>query len=324
MDSPFERRLRVTIGMPTYNRRHGYFPQALASALAQDYQDLEVLVCDNASTDGTDEYIASLSDERLRYVRHETNIGANANFNSCLENASGDYFMLLHDDDLIDPGFVSRCVAALAGRGDVGVVRSGARVIDAAGKVLSQNRTDTDGLDAASVIMRWFERKTPLYMASTIYNTARLRAVGGFNSPHGLYQDVKATVVLMARHGHVDVDEVLASFRRHDDNRGTSVQAVQWAEDAVHLLEVIEQEFPDRRQELHEAGNTYLCEKCYRVASGVADPAERWRAYRQIDEMFGGAVSPYAYELKRYWRKTKSALGAGARTLTGRGAAART
>lgn len=321
MDRPLNRRLRVTIGMPTYNRRDGYFPHALASALAQDYENLEILVCDNASTDGTDAYIATLSDERLRYIRHETNIGANANFNSCLENATGDYFVLLHDDDLLDPQFVSRCVAALDGRLDVGLVRTGSRVIDASGRVLSQNRTLTDGLDGAGVMLRWFQRKTPLYMASTLYNTAQLRSIGGFTSPHGLYQDVKATATLMARHGHVDVDEVLASFRRHDDNRGTSVQAVQWAEDAVHLLEVIDREFPEKRRELHEIGNTYLCEKCYRVASGVADPVERWRAYRQIDEMFGGAVSPIAYELRRYLRLLKSALRSGVKTLAGRGAA---
>ena len=100
----------VTIGMPTYNRRHGYFPQALQSALAQDYPNLEVVVCDNASTDGTQEYMEAMTDPRLRYVRHAENIGANANFNSCLENADGHFFLMLHDDDLLDPTFVSRCV----------------------------------------------------------------------------------------------------------------------------------------------------------------------------------------------------------------------
>src|SRR5699024_10134885 len=114
-------------------------------------------------------------------------------------------------------------------------------------------------------------------------------------------------------------DDVLASFRRHDDNSGTSVRAVQWAEDAIHLLDVIERELPQRRQELHELGNTYLCEKCYRVASTVADPLSRWRSYHQINEMFAGAVSPLAYELRRYQRLLKGVLRRGARTIMGRG-----
>lgn len=320
MEKTTPTRPRVTIGMPTYNRRDGYFPQALASALAQDFADLEVLVCDNASTDGTSEYVAGLDDERLRYLRHEVNIGANANFNSCLEHASGDYFLLLHDDDLVDPDFVSRCLAALGDGPDVGLVRTGSRVIDADGEVLAVNHTNTAGLDGAEVLLRWFRRETPLYLASTLYNTRWLRAIGGFDSPHGLYQDVKATAVLMARHGHLDVDEVLASFRRHDDNRGSSVKAVQWAEDAVHLLDVIEREFPARAEELKASGATYLCQKCYRVAALIGEPVERWRTYRQVNEMFAGAASPLVYELRRYWRSLKGSMRGRVKATVGRDA----
>ncbi len=307
----------VTIGMPTYNRRDGYFPQALASALAQDYEDLEVVVCDNASTDGTKEYMEAMTDPRLRYVRHAENIGANANFNSCLENARGEYFLLLHDDDLLDPTFVSRCVAALEGRLDLGLVRTGSRVIGSHGQVLSANRTNTAGMSAADVVLTWFRRKTPLYLASTLYNTAHLRAAGGFVSPHGLYQDVKATVLLMARHGHVDVDDVLASFRKHDDNRGTTAGALKWAEDAVHLLDVIVTEFPDRAEELRTAGSNYLSRQCYRFVATIPDLGERWRAYRQVERMFGGSASPVAFEVRRHWRRYRSRLGRAVRGLTG-------
>lgn len=325
MDPQHRSRPLVTIGMPTYNRRNGYFPGALASALAQDYQELEVLVCDNASSDGTDEYVAGIDDPRLRYLRHEQNIGANANFNSCVDNARGEYFLLFHDDDLLEPEFVSRCVAAIFEAvpegGEVGLVRTGSRVIDADGRVLAENRIDPTGLDGAEVMLAWFRRQTPLYLVSTLYNTARLREIGGFVSPHGLYQDVKATATIIARYGHLDIADALASFRRHDDNRGTSVRAVQWAEDAVHLLDVIEQEFPARREELRELGNTYLCEKCYRVAATVAEPVARWRSYHQINEMFGGTVSPLAYELRRYRRRLNGNLRQGAKAVLGRGSA---
>lgn len=313
----------VTIGIPTYNRRNGYFPGALASALAQDYGELEVVVCDNASTDGTDEYVAQVRDPRLRYIRHPENIGANANFNSCLENARGAYFLLLHDDDLIDPTFVSRCIAALAGRLGVGLVRTGSRVIGGDGEVFSSNRTATQGADGADVMLAWFRRRTPLYLASTLYNTDQLRAIGGFASPHGLYQDVKATATLMARHGHVDVDDVLVSFRRHDANRGGSVTAFAWAEDAVDLLATIESEFPDRAEELRRLGRPYLARKCFRVASAIQDPRERWRTYRQIARMFGGSASPLLFELRRAWRRAKGRLRRGAAGSLGGSATAR-
>lgn len=313
MTSSGVRTPRVTIAIPTFNRLSGYFPQALASALAQDYENLEVLVCDNASTDGTDMYMSSVTDERLRYLRHAHNIGAHANFNACVDNAAGEYLVLLHDDDLLDADFISSCMSALgeargAGTTDVGVIRTGSRVIDARGSVRSENRTDTRGLSDADVMVRWFERKTPLYMASTLYNTAELKAIGGFSSPHGLYQDVKATAILMARHGRVDVDEVLASFRRHADNRGTSVRAVEWAEDALHLLDVLVTEFPTKREELRRLGSVYLCEKCLRVASGIPAAKDRWQAYRQVAALFDGSVSPLRFETKRIVRLLRARL----------------
>ncbi len=298
----------VTIGIPTYNRFDGYFPRALEAALTQDYPNLEIVVSDNASSDGTEAFMRGLDDPRVKYVRHPSNIGAHANFNACLDNATGDYFLLFHDDDMIDTAFVSSCVRALGGRTDVGLVRTGVRVIDGAGRVAAVQPLTGPHPTAEAVFEAWFARKTPLYLASTLYNTAHLRAAGGFQSPRGLYQDVKATVMLMARHGHVEVREPLASFRRHEANRGSTESAVAWAEDSLHLLEVIATELPGLSTEQLDAGRRYLCEKCYRIASAHDGARARWQAYRQIDRLFGGVVSPAVYESKRLRRGVRSAV----------------
>jgi len=68
-----------------------------------DYPDLEILVSDNCSTDDTERVVRSFGDPRVRYVRHPENIGANNNFNYCIKEARGVYFLLFHDDDMIDP-----------------------------------------------------------------------------------------------------------------------------------------------------------------------------------------------------------------------------
>lgn len=298
----------VTIGIPTYNRFDGYFPRALEAALTQDYPNLEIVVSDNASTDGTEAFMRSLDDPRVKYVRHPSNIGAHANFNACLENATGDYFLLFHDDDMIDPEFISSCVRALGGRTDIGLVRTGVRVIDGDGRVVAKEPLKGEHPTAESVFEAWFARKTPLYLASTLYNTAHLREAGAFHSPRGLYQDVKATVMLMARHGHVEVREPLASFRRHETNRGSTESGIAWAEDSLHLLDVIAKELPGLSKEQLDAGRRYLCEKCYRVASTADGAGARWQAYRQIDRLFGGVVSPVVYESKRIRRGVRSAV----------------
>jgi Glycosyl transferase family 2 len=99
----------VSICIPTYNRAD-MVGDAIASALAQTYQGIEVVVVDNACTDRTPEVVASFPDPRLRFVRNERNLGLFGNFNRCIELARGSLIHILHSDDKIPPGFTGTCV----------------------------------------------------------------------------------------------------------------------------------------------------------------------------------------------------------------------
>ena len=113
-ESVVGRRPSVSIGIPTYNRVRD-LRRAIASATAQDYEDLEIFISDNASTDDTEpvcrSYVAS--DPRIRYVRQPVNRGATRNFQLALEGARGDFFMWLADDDWLDRSYISRCSEVL-------------------------------------------------------------------------------------------------------------------------------------------------------------------------------------------------------------------
>lgn len=102
----------ITIGIPTYNRGPS-LERAINSAVDQDYDNLEIIICDNASTDQTAEICMRWAqrDSRIRYHRHASNIGAVANFNSLSAMASGAYFMWLADDDWITPNYIKECLA---------------------------------------------------------------------------------------------------------------------------------------------------------------------------------------------------------------------
>ncbi len=93
---------KVSILIPTYNRAHFLAP-CLDSVLSQDYQDFEVIISDNHSTDNTQEIMKKyLTDNRVRYYRNETNLGIIQNWKKLLyEYASGDYGKLLCDDDYL-------------------------------------------------------------------------------------------------------------------------------------------------------------------------------------------------------------------------------
>ncbi len=104
----------VTIGIPTYNRV-ALLRRAVASALGQDHPTIEVVISDNASSDGTARFCRQLADTdpRVRYLRQTENLGATRNFRAVLGAARGDYFMWLGDDDVLAANYVSECVNAL-------------------------------------------------------------------------------------------------------------------------------------------------------------------------------------------------------------------
>src|SRR5262245_20674574 len=105
----FTTRPLVTIGIPTRNRS-ALLKVCVASALAQTYPNIEVVVSDNASTDDTLATLQEFADPRLRVVANRENVGHVGNFNRCLNEARGEYFVLLCDDNVIQPEFLEKCI----------------------------------------------------------------------------------------------------------------------------------------------------------------------------------------------------------------------
>jgi glycosyltransferase involved in cell wall biosynthesis len=111
---PPEHMETVSVGLPVYNGER-YLEVAIRSVLAQSWTKLELIICDNSSTDGTEaicrRFIAQ--DPRVRYHRNARNIGAAGNFCLTFELSSGAYFRWLSADDYIGPTSVEKCVALL-------------------------------------------------------------------------------------------------------------------------------------------------------------------------------------------------------------------
>jgi glycosyltransferase involved in cell wall biosynthesis len=109
----------VAVGLPCYNRPK-LLDQALAAIRAQTYPALRILVSDDAAPDPAVDAVARRhagEDPRIRYVRHERNIGMNPNFEYVLNQSTSPYFMWLSDDDWHEPDFVARCVEKLQHEG---------------------------------------------------------------------------------------------------------------------------------------------------------------------------------------------------------------
>ena len=284
----------VTIAIPTYNRADAYLKQAIQSALSQTYPNLEIIVSDNCSVDNTESIVKSFSDGRLRYIRHQKNIGANNNFYYCLETATGTYFLLLHDDDLIDDDFVSVCMEAGNYHDSTGIIRTGTRSIDSAGDVILERENLVGGLSLADFFLAWFSDKTPMYLCSTLFSTKRLKEIGGFKSKHNLYQDVIAEVTLAARHGRVDVKEVKASFRYHPLQNTNSVTIGAWCEDSLILLDTMCGLAGSNKKLVKHKGYQYFLKRNFMMATRIQSPVQKYMAYLTVFKTFHYPVKFFA------------------------------
>ena len=105
---------KVTLGLPVYNGER-FIGRAIESLLGQDYQDLEIVICDNVSTDSTPEIVSryAASDSRIKFFENEHNIGQDPNMNRVFELGTGEYFRWTGDDDWLEADCISKCVAYL-------------------------------------------------------------------------------------------------------------------------------------------------------------------------------------------------------------------
>lgn len=290
----------VTIAIPTYNRAHQFLRSAIECALAQRWSPLEVIVADNCSTDDTAAVVRSYPDSRLRYIRHENNIGANNNFNYCIRIAKGDYFLLLPDDDLIDPDMIEVCMDAANRRIDFAVIRTGTRLLDGSGKLLREIPNTAAGLNYVDFFRGWMRGEFTSYVCSTLFNTKLLREIGGLQSRNALYQDLIAIAKLVARAERCDVQGVKAGFRRHDANFGSGAAMRAWCEDGRQLAKTIAEQAPSEGAALYGESMRYLCRTIYGYArSTIKTPAARYKAYRMISAMFDNCYSPSEFFIER-------------------------
>ena len=122
----------VSICIPTYNSAKTLI-ETLNSIILQSYQNLEILIVDNASSDNTIKLAQGYFDPRVKIHAFTENIGAEGNFNRCINLATGEYTAIYHADDVYRKDIVAKQIEYLERNIDIGVVFTEADVIDANG-----------------------------------------------------------------------------------------------------------------------------------------------------------------------------------------------
>ena len=182
----------VSIAIPAYNGEH-YIAQSIESLLSQTYGDFELVISDNASTDGTEAICRhyAAADERVRYVRRSENIGGPGNFRYVFSLCSGKYHKWSTADDHWHPEFLREAVAILDTRPKVVLCYPKTQLIDAAGHRIEDY---DDNLDLAD--------ESPRQRVRELYSR-----IGLCNAHLGLLRrDAMLKTKLIAGHLASDVD----------------------------------------------------------------------------------------------------------------------
>jgi glycosyltransferase involved in cell wall biosynthesis len=214
----------ASICIPSYNMAH-FLRGAVESVLAQTEVDLEVIICDDGSTDGTADLCQELArDARVRYLRTAGRSGQSGIFNRCHREARSDYVTLLHADDLLLPGFVEDRIRRLRDAPGEDYVFGAVHLVDAVGA--------HTGVQRPWPVDRRFARGelvVPLFMGcmlsppSLMIRRACLDQVGPFREDLTWGLDWEWDLRLAERCAGAYAAEPLAAYRIHEGS-GTALE----------------------------------------------------------------------------------------------------
>ena len=215
----------VTIGIPVFNGE-AFLEDAMRSALAQTYDDLELVVCDNASTDRTGEIIADIaaSDSRVRPLRNEHNLGAAPNYNRAWDEGRGRYFKWLAHDDRIKPGYLAATVPALDADPDAVLANTVTDYIDEHGERFATYDSELGHASGDDPVERFAAMVLRSHSCVDFFGLCRRSAMEGslLHGPfHGADRAYLAQIALRGR--LLRVEGALVEMREHS-KRYTRIQ----------------------------------------------------------------------------------------------------
>ncbi len=199
---PMTNTAAVTVCIPTYNRRE-LLAASLESVRKQSFEDVEIIISDNASTDDTGDYVRSLNDPRIRYDRLDENIGLFGNLSRCLQLGGGRYRVMLPDDDLMLPGNLEAKVRFMDENPSAGMVHSAFRYLDSnarpVGPTQHWSRLSETTLEPGESFVRRSLALGGIVCVSSVMLRSDLVAREKFDAEDGPYADIALWLRIGAR-----------------------------------------------------------------------------------------------------------------------------
>jgi glycosyltransferase involved in cell wall biosynthesis len=229
----------VSVLIPTYNRPH-YLQIALQSALAQTYNNIEIIVCDDSTNDDVKSMMIPYIQKypTIKYVKNDTVLFLK-NWHKCFEFASGEYINYLMDDDVFHPQKIEKMMSYYLERDDISLVTSYRQVIDHVGNHLTpipettrlfEVTTIVDGKDLGNYILT--NGRNVIGEPTTVFFRKK-----DLIEPYGVYQgkqyiclnDIATWLSLLSKGKVVYNPEAFSYFRLHSGQNSRSISIVSTA-----------------------------------------------------------------------------------------------
>lgn len=198
--------------MPFYNAE-AYLAEALISVLNQTFSDFELILINDASTDGSDEVVKKyLGDARVKYLKNQVNQGIVFNLNLALKIAAADLIARMDGDDISDLSRFAKQYDFLQQHPQVTAVGSFVKIIDEQGKVIDQRTKPVDFKEMKKRLLVY----SPVVHASLMYRKKDILAVGGYRDKYLYCEDLDLFYRLVyAGYTLANIPEFLYQYRYH-------------------------------------------------------------------------------------------------------------
>lgn len=221
---------RLSIGLPVFNGAD-YLEEALRSILAQTFTDFELVISDNASTDGTEHICRAyaMKDKRIKYYRNPKNIGATQNWYRVFDLSCGEYFASAAHDDLYAADYMEKCISVLDRDPSIIVCHSKTQIIDGQGARLDDDRISkmlAAKIDtvSSSPSVRLYNVIGVDYLCIQLYGVMRAQALRDTKVFVGYYGCDRNTLAELALIGKIfEIPEYLFFHRIYPDALGAAV-----------------------------------------------------------------------------------------------------
>lgn len=227
---------RVTVLMSVFNTMD-FLAQSVESVLAQTFRDFEFLVIDDGSTDSSGEFLARISDPRVRLWRSEKNLGLTRSLKLGVAMAQGDYLARMDADDIADPERLARQTAFLDEHADVGIVGSLCRIIDGRGRARGEYRVPFGDLH-----IRWTSLLANPFAHPTVMIRRKVMIQHGLNydEAHETVEDYDLWTRVLRHTRGANLPRPLLQYRRHPGITRTRRETQLQNHDAIALRTIRE------------------------------------------------------------------------------------